>query len=150
MRKVYYQPQITERYKEYLELKDYELKDHPDEMAQWLSQLPLDLKSELEAISRWEAWEATLPPGSNLAKVLREYCRPSMPNTFSGNGLPTASSSQAYAHTPVPCKPYTLLHVLYEACYARLDGSSTSFQIYVTHSLSTLFYVSFRFLLGSH
>ena len=67
---------------------------------EWVKGLPLLGKQQMADAARWERWEALLPLGSDIAKVLREYFRPS--SASSVDEAPVAPPSVSATSLPAP------------------------------------------------
>ncbi|GAB7352667.1 hypothetical protein MBLNU459_g3031t1 [Dothideomycetes sp. NU459] len=108
MSKVYARKHVDDLQQEYQNAK--ELGDAAAE--EWIKGLASAGKLHMTDTARWERWEALYPPGSDLARVLREYFRPSSAppvdevqvrsTPHSGGSLQAPPSSMKY---PLPQKP---------------------------------------------
>ena len=74
---------------------------------EWVKGLPLLGKQQMADAARWERWEAQLPLGSDISKVLREYFRPYSAPMISE--VPDAVASTAVSEEAVPSVSATSL-----------------------------------------
>lgn len=109
--KVYFRKNIDDlqgQYKDAQELGDAAAEE-------WVKGLPSAGKLQSADTARWERWEALHPPGSDLAKVLREYFRPcsSVPLVEEVQPKHVPHSGGSLPAPPTSCKSFTTDAFLY-------------------------------------
>ncbi|CAD0114865.1 unnamed protein product, partial [Aureobasidium uvarum] len=96
MFKVYSQKHIDDLQQEHQNAKEF----GTAAAEEWVKGLPLLGKQQMADAARWERWEAQLPLGSDIFKVLREYFRPYSVPMIGETPVAVASAAVTAVATP--------------------------------------------------